>query len=206
MRIACLQYAPLVSLLLALYLEGEFSSTSHNVQTGDINQNMNRAEAVLSRSNLDGIDLLVLPELAFSGTKSFFQKLDMLISTGADFQSLQHVTPFVEPTAAGISSFWARTAALKHSCTVVVGYPERISIILPRPGSFEYYNSSIVIDKKGDTIANFRKSFLYHTDGPCVSQGPDEIFDGGINGLGNVTLGRFQWTTDSFERMSRTNF
>lgn len=50
MRIACLQFAP---------------------QLGDVDQNLNRADAVLSKANPKDIDLLVLPELAFSGELMF---------------------------------------------------------------------------------------------------------------------------------------
>lgn len=46
MRIGCLQFAP---------------------QVGDVDNNLNRADSVLSKANLDDLDLLVLPELAFSG-------------------------------------------------------------------------------------------------------------------------------------------
>lgn len=46
MRIGCLQFAPRV---------------------GDIDNNLNRADAVLNRADPDNLDLLVLPELAFSG-------------------------------------------------------------------------------------------------------------------------------------------
>lgn len=49
MRIACLQFAP---------------------QVADVDNNLNRADAVLSRANpeeLDSLDLLVVPEMAFSG-------------------------------------------------------------------------------------------------------------------------------------------
>lgn len=49
MRIGCLQFAPLV---------------------GDLDNNLNRADSVLARAdqdNIDSLDLLVLPELAFSG-------------------------------------------------------------------------------------------------------------------------------------------
>jgi protein N-terminal amidase len=52
MKIACLQFAP---------------------QVGDIDNNLNRADAVLNRAkheDLEGLDLLVLPELAFSGKLS----------------------------------------------------------------------------------------------------------------------------------------
>lgn len=37
-------------------------------QVGDIDNNLNRADAVLSKANPQNLDLLVLPELAFSGT------------------------------------------------------------------------------------------------------------------------------------------
>lgn len=50
MRIGCLQFAPRV---------------------GDIDNNLNRADAVLNRADPDNLDLLVLPELAFSGTLPF---------------------------------------------------------------------------------------------------------------------------------------
>lgn len=49
MRIGCLQFAP---------------------QVGDVDNNLNRADAVLSKANpddLDSLDLLVVPEMAFSG-------------------------------------------------------------------------------------------------------------------------------------------
>jgi protein N-terminal amidase len=46
MRIGCLQFAP---------------------QVGDVNNNLNRADSVLSKANPDDLDILVLPELAFSG-------------------------------------------------------------------------------------------------------------------------------------------
>lgn len=46
MRIGCLQFAP---------------------QVGDVDNNLNRADAVLSKADPENLDLLVLPELAFSG-------------------------------------------------------------------------------------------------------------------------------------------
>lgn len=51
MKIACLQFAP---------------------QVGDIDNNLNRADAVLAKANpddLENLDLLVLPELAFTGER-----------------------------------------------------------------------------------------------------------------------------------------
>lgn len=51
MRIGCLQFAP---------------------EVGDIDNNLNRADSVLNRANrneLESLDLLVLPEMAFTGAK-----------------------------------------------------------------------------------------------------------------------------------------
>ncbi|KXX75284.1 Protein N-terminal amidase, partial [Madurella mycetomatis] len=156
MKIACLQFSP---------------------QVGDIDNNLNRADAVLNKANaedLEGLDLLVLPELAF---------------TGYNFKSLQHISPFLEHAGSGITSLWARTTALKHDCTVVVGYPEKVDVSAKWPTSPEYYNSALVVDNDGDTIANYRKSFLYYTDETWALEGGDGFFEDTIPGLGNVALG-----------------
>lgn len=47
MRIACLQLAP---------------------ELGKVQENIERAETILNDADLEGIDLLILPELAFTGT------------------------------------------------------------------------------------------------------------------------------------------
>ncbi|KAH6713391.1 carbon-nitrogen hydrolase [Leptodontidium sp. MPI-SDFR-AT-0119] len=139
MRIACLQFAP---------------------QGGDVRNNLDCADAVLSRANPQNLDLLVLPELAF---------------TGYNFQSLAQISPFLEPTTAGITSLWARVTALKYNCVVTT----------------EYYNSAVTINADGETIANYRKSFLYNTDETWALEGPDGFYDGEINGLGTVAMGAF---------------
>jgi predicted amidohydrolase len=36
-------------------------------QVGDVDNNLNRADAVLSKANPQNLDILILPELAFSG-------------------------------------------------------------------------------------------------------------------------------------------
>ncbi|KAL2130891.1 hypothetical protein VTI74DRAFT_5821 [Chaetomium olivicolor] len=156
MKIACLQFAPRV---------------------GDFDNNINRADAVLSKANssdLDGLDLLVLPELAF---------------TGYNFKSLQQIFPFFEETGSGITSLWARTTALKYDCTVVVGYPEQVDVSAKWPTSPEYYNSALVVDGAGDYVGNYRKSFLYYTDETWALEGQHGFFKGRMPGLGTVALG-----------------
>lgn len=155
MRIGCLQFAP---------------------QVADVDNNLNRADAVLSRAQqeeLDGLDLLVVPELAF---------------TGYNFSSLEHITPFLEFKGSGISSLWARTIALKHNCVVVVGYPEKVDVSANWPASPEYYNSAIVINNEGETIGNYRKHFLYMIDETWALEGKGFGKDF-IPGLGQTAMG-----------------
>ncbi|KPM40870.1 hypothetical protein AK830_g5722 [Neonectria ditissima] len=153
MRIACLQFAP---------------------QVGDVDNNLNRADSVLSKANPDDLDLLVLPEMAFSGY---------------NFKSLQDITPFLEPSGSGITSLWSRTIALKYNCNVVVGYPEKVDVSPKWPTSPEYYNSAIVVNGDGETIANYRKNFLYYTDETWALEGNRGFYEGFIPGLGNTSMG-----------------
>jgi len=108
---------------------------------------------------------------------------------GSSYTSLQQISPFLERTASGISSLWARVTALKYKCVVVVGYPETVDIPSEPALSQVYYNSSIVSNANGETIANYRKSFLYYADEIWAQEGPDGFFNGEIEGLGQVAIG-----------------
>ncbi|KAK0635500.1 carbon-nitrogen hydrolase [Bombardia bombarda] len=176
MRIGCLQFAPKV---------------------GDVSNNLNRADAVLAKADpteLDNLDLLVLPEMAFSGY---------------NFKSVQHITPYLEPSGSGISSLWARTTALKYDCTVAVGYPEKVTASRRRPSvssSPEYYNSLIIVNGDGETVANYRKSFLYYTDATWALEGGG-FYAGEMEDFGQVAMGicmdinpyRFEAPWNAFE-------
>jgi predicted amidohydrolase len=153
MRIGCLQFAP---------------------QVGDIDNNLNRADAVLNRKDPDALDLLVLPELAFSGY---------------NFKSLQEISPYLEPSGSGITSLWTRTVALKYDCTVITGYPEKVDPSLKWPTDPEYYNAAIVVNDEGETIANYRKDHLYATDEKWALEGSRGFFQGFIPGLGPTCIG-----------------
>ncbi|KAI0434756.1 carbon-nitrogen hydrolase [Xylaria sp. FL1042] len=153
MRVGCLQFAP---------------------QVGDTDNNISRADAVLSRANPQDLDLLVLPELAFAGY---------------NFKSLQEISPFLEPRGSGISALWARTAALKLNCVVTVGYPEKEDVKLKWPTSPEYYNSVLAVNADGETIAHYRKSFLYYTDETWALEGPEGFYGGFIPHFGTTAMG-----------------
>ncbi|KIX09879.1 uncharacterized protein Z518_00960 [Rhinocladiella mackenziei CBS 650.93] len=148
MRIATLQFSPLL---------------------GEVAANFSRAESLLMREEREGvlrdIDLLVLPELAF---------------TGYNHPSLAAIAPFLEPTAAGPSTRWAARTAKRLKCTVAVGYPEAAEEgnyntifdhhITAEAGTIAY-NSLVFVSSTGDVVAHYRKSFLYYTDETWAQEG-----------------------------------
>ncbi|KAI9867983.1 MAG: Carbon-nitrogen hydrolase, partial [Pleopsidium flavum] len=143
MRIACLQFNP---------------------SLGHVQRNIERADSILSASpsKLQNLDLLVLPELAF---------------TGYNFRSLAAISPYLEPTSSGPSAKWALATAKRFNCAVSVGYPEIATpstdtataspsprIHNPHSDPSRRYNSTITVSPTGLILANYRKTFLYYTD------------------------------------------
>jgi predicted amidohydrolase len=108
---------------------------------------------------------------------------------GYNFHSLQQISPYLEPPGSGISSLWARTTALKYDCAVVVGYPEKVDVTKHWPASPEYYNSALIVNGDGETIGNYRKSFLYYTDETWALEGKDGFYHGQLPGIGSTALG-----------------
>lgn len=102
---------------------------------------------------------------------------------------MAEISPYLEPSGSGISALWARTTALKWNCNVVVGYPEKVDVAQKWPASPEFYNSAIIVSKDGETIANYRKSFLYAVDETWALEGQDGFFEGYVEGLGDVAMG-----------------
>ncbi|KAI5464369.1 carbon-nitrogen hydrolase [Mariannaea sp. PMI_226] len=165
MRVGCLQFAP---------------------QVGDVDNNLNRADAILSRANPNDLDLIVLPELAFSGY---------------NFKSLREIYPFLELSDSGITSLWARTVALRYDCVVIAGYPEKADISRKWPTGPEYYNSAILVNEDGEIIANCRKSSLFRTDETWALEGNGGFCDAFVPRLGNVSMGIcMDISPDNFEK------
>jgi protein N-terminal amidase len=110
-----------------------------------------------------------------------------LTDPGYNFKSLLEITPYLEPTASGVTWSWAKSAAQKYECYVTVGYPEKAKSISD-PEKLEYYNSAITVSPNGETVAHYRKSFLYYTDESWAVEGTGFYF-GNIGNLGNVAMG-----------------
>lgn len=77
----------------------------------------------------------------------------------------------------------------------MAGYPEIKSRGPNHPVG--YYSSTIIVDSKGNTIANQRKSFLYLVEegsafGAYGEYGTDGTFDVGIETLGDVSIGTWR--------------
>lgn len=108
-----------------------------------LEENIHRADTILSKlpSNKP-IDLLVLPEFAFTGYK---------------FPDAQTLSPYLEKTSKpGPSISWAQKTSQRLNCFTVLGYPESQGQTT--------FNSAIVINPNGEIIHNYNKSFLYDAD------------------------------------------
>lgn len=178
MRIAILQYSPILPV----------ATTSQN--NVGIAANFSRAESLLMREERSGtlsnLDLLVLPELAF---------------TGYNHPTLAAIAPYLEPTADGPSTRWAIRTATRLKCTVAVGYPEAATPASPGAdggGNWNTaydakivadentiaYNSLVFVNAEGQVVAHHRKHFLYYTDETWAKEGTS--FYSGVLPVGNM--------------------
>ncbi|KAF1971720.1 carbon-nitrogen hydrolase [Bimuria novae-zelandiae CBS 107.79] len=137
---------------------------------GTVQANIKKADDFLQRSKLQGrLDWLILPEMAFSGY---------------NFHSLEEITPYLEPTTAGISTQWAIQIARHLNCHVTVGYPEQTTDSPP-----VNYNSTVTVSPTGTILANYRKSFLYYTDETWATEPAARFSIAHLGALGPVVQG-----------------
>jgi protein N-terminal amidase len=121
---------------------------------GEVEGNITKADALLlqHQERLEDLDLLILPELAF---------------TGYNHKSYADIEPYLEPKSTGPSTLWAEKTARNLKCVVAVGYPERATLATGP----QAYNSLVFVSRTGEFIAHTRKSFLYYTDETWASEG-----------------------------------
>lgn len=117
----------------------------------------------------------------------------LIVFLGYNFQSWDDVSSCLEPSGSGITSLWARTVALKHNTNVVVGYPEKADVSGslrngPDHSGPGYYNSAILVNSDGETVTNYRKTFLYPVDETWAHEGKG-FYGGRVPGLGNTAIG-----------------
>lgn len=78
--------------------------------------------------------------------------------------------------------------ALKHNTSVLVGYPEKVDVSGHHQAGPEFYNSAILVNGDGETVTNYRKTFLYRLDETWAHEGKG-FFGGRVPGLGNTAIG-----------------
>lgn len=159
-----------------LQLDSKIRNVKHNIDT---------ANAILASSPPPAdLDLLVLPELAF---------------TGYNYPSYESIKPYLEATTAGVTTQWAISTAKRLGCHVIAGYPEISTDTdatehastngAPTEPVYKRYNSTVTVSPTGDILANYRKSFLYYTDESWAAEGPTGFFCDTLGELGKVGLG-----------------
>ncbi|KAI8814179.1 carbon-nitrogen hydrolase [Cladochytrium replicatum] len=112
-------------------------------------ENRAKASKILERIQPHDIDVLVLPELIFSGYV---------------FRSKEDIRPYAE-SESGPTIEWAKEQAIRLKAYVQVGYP-RIE-----PNGKLLYNSVSLIDAEGNVVKTYDKTFLYETDETWAEEG-----------------------------------
>ncbi|KAG0375941.1 Carbon-nitrogen hydrolase [Mortierella sp. AD032] len=152
MKIACLQFEPIL---------------------GEVKRNLAHATSMVAKLKPEDVDVLVLPEMAFSGYV---------------FTSKDHIRPYLEDAETGPSIQWAKEQAIRLNAHVQVGYPEKRIINKENPFKEEYYNSVAFVSPQGVLLNTYAKHFLYYTDENWAEEGPS--FESmPVEGLGQVGFG-----------------
>jgi protein N-terminal amidase len=133
---------------------------------GDAAGNRHRVDALLHLYRIEAgdVDLLVLPEMAFSGYC---------------FSSREEIEPHCEAAEHGATADWCRAAARRLGCVVACGFPERAADRL--------YNSMLVVDPQGAIVHVHRKHLLYVTDEIWAAEG-DGFTCRQVGGLGRCAF------------------
>ncbi|KAF9092169.1 Carbon-nitrogen hydrolase [Mortierella sp. GBA35] len=128
---------------------------------------------MMAKIKPEDVDVLVLPEMAFSGYV---------------FTSKSHIRPYLEDAETGPSIQWAKAQAIRLNAHVQVGYPEKRVVNKAEPFKEEYYNSVAFVSPQGILLKTYAKHFLYYTDENWAEEGPS--FESiPVAGLGQVGFG-----------------
>jgi protein N-terminal amidase len=107
---------------------------------GAVSQNITKATSLINPLPPEKLDLIILPELAF---------------TGYNFTSPTHITPFVETPTSSPSREWARDIARTRECHVLVGLPTQ---------DVGRYNTAVMVDSSGNMVHEYHKHHMFETD------------------------------------------
>lgn len=107
---------------------------------GAVDKNIARAKALLADLPESQLDLIVFPELAF---------------TGYNFQSPSQITPFIETRLLSPSRAWAHEIAKQYRCSVVIGLPSQDT---------QRHNTASIMNSMGNTVYDYHKHHMFETD------------------------------------------
>jgi predicted amidohydrolase len=118
------------------------------VRFGDKPANFAKVEKLIADGSDASFDLLVLPELCF---------------TGYEFKDAKEVAEHAEAAGKGPTSDYLLELASRHNAVVVAGYPEAGS-------DGRFYNSSLLVTPDGQ-FSNYRKLHLFSRENDLFSPG-----------------------------------
>ncbi|KAH9123741.1 hypothetical protein LEN26_008495 [Aphanomyces euteiches] len=117
-------------------------------------RNMDAVASMLqSLSATDGLDILMLSEMAF---------------TGYCFRDRAEVEPLAEFPSNGATFTWCQHQARRLQCLVACGYVEKTDSVAD--GS-PLFNAMMVVGPDGALVYNYRKTNLYETDKSWATPG-----------------------------------
>ncbi|KAI8461595.1 carbon-nitrogen hydrolase [Phakopsora pachyrhizi] len=149
-------------------------------------ESIKQANELIASLSEGEIDLLILPELAF---------------TGYNFKSYEDIEEFVESEVDGLSTSWAKSTAKKLKCHVMVGFPQRIQSQedikdnqSERPIK-KCYNALSIVSDSGELLKVYHKTQLYPPVDPLWAKAGDGFL------MINLNIGKRR--TDESNRVSR---
>jgi len=139
-----------------------------SVVFGQREANFARVENLMASH--ERVDLIVLPELAF---------------TGYEFTDAAEAAAYAEPAGTGPTAQFLRALAARHQAVVIAGYPELAGDTV--------YNSAMAISPTGETLANYRKIHLFSRENDLFTPGnePPRAFDSPAGRIGIMIC--FDW-------------
>ncbi|KAJ7643739.1 carbon-nitrogen hydrolase [Roridomyces roridus] len=141
---------------------------------GQVQANMAKARELCRGIPPQSVDLICLPEMAFSGYS---------------FDSAAAIEPYLEPRHTGPTSQFCAELARSHKCYVAAGYPERLEPSEASPDSAVGANCAALYGPEGDPVGVYRKTNLFRTDTTWAMAGTGFTTFALPPPLGNVTLG-----------------
>ena len=101
------------------------------------------------------LDLIIFPEMAL---------------TGYVFTDIMDIYPLLEEYNTGATYNFCSALAKRLNAYVFCGYPE-VEKAKDKDNWEKYYNSAMIVDREGNALKSYRKSFLYETDKTWSEEG-----------------------------------